>query len=358
MDDAKGGKFNQIVLDKWANIWTLTDQTVCRYDYRSKMRMSWNAADPDISADYFYALEPEDRGMGVAGAGVYCVLPYNTKLPDAKRDVQPYVTTVTTADSAYLIGTGGHVVTVPSEASTLELSLSTGEHVFADKVTFAYRLGKDGRWTTLEQGQNRVYLSRLAVGQTDVYVRAADRYGNWGTEKLCLTVDRQPAWYEAWWAILLYIFIDVVFLGFLIFVLQRIGKLHDLMELRDEVNISQVSLTPDDIRNEKYDSDFTRRLISTIEEHISDADYNVSRLAADIGVSRASLFRKTKAMTGKGPTEIIKEIRLKKAAIMLQEDSRATIADIAAKVGFATPQYFTKCFKDMFGKQPTQYRRQ
>lgn len=157
---------------------------------------------------------------------------------------------------------------------------------------------------------------------------------------------------------MLYILIGVVFLGVLIFVLQRIGRLHDLMELRDEVNIAQVSLTPDDIRNEKYDSDFTRRLISTIEEHISDADYNVSRLAADIGVSRASLFRKTKAMTGKGPTEIIKEIRLKKAAKMLQEDSRATIADIAAKVGFATPQYFTKCFKDMFGKQPTQYRRQ
>lgn len=358
MDDMRGRKFNQIAVDNWANIWTLTDQEVCRYDYRSKLRMSWSASDPDIGVDYFYALEPESRGMGVAGAGAYCVLPYNVKYADGKRVMPPYVTTVTTTDSTYLIGMGKQTVELPPEASALELSLSTGEHLFADKVTFAYRLGKKGDWTVLEQGRNRAYLSRLPVGETDFYVRVADRYGNWGAERLCLTIDRRPAWYEAWWAILLYILTGVVFVGVLIFVAKRIGRLHDLMELRDEMNIRQVSLTPDDISNERYDSDFTRKLIGTIEAHIGDADYNVGRLAIDMGMSRASLFRKAKAMTGKGPTDIIKEIRLKNAARLLQEDGKATIADIAAKVGFATPQYFTKCFKDMFGVQPNQYRRQ
>lgn len=139
---------------------------------------------------------------------------------------------------------------------------------------------------------------------------------------------------------------------------QEVCRYDYRSKLRDEMNIRQVSLTPDDISNEKYDSDFTRKLIDTIEAHIGDADYNVGRLATDMGMSRASLFRKTKAMTGKGPTDIIKEIRLKNAARLLQEDGKATIADIAAKVGFATPQYFTKCFKDMFGVQPNQYRRQ
>lgn len=74
-----------------------------------------------------------------------------------------------------------------------------------------------------------------------------------------------------------------------------------------------------------------------------------------MSMSRASLFSRTKTMTGGNPTNLIREVRLKKAAEMLQQDSKASVTDIAQKVGFSTSQYFARCFKKMFGMQPGQF---
>lgn len=357
MDDSKSASIKDIKVDDWGNVWTLTDHTACKLDTKTGLRMSWTADDPDVNVDFYSALVPERRGMGIACAGAYCVIPYNTITKTSNKDLIPMVTAVTTSDSIYFIGYGEQTLKVPSEVSSIEISLATGEHLFAKKVTFAYRLGKKGQWTTLEQGQNRVYINHLTSGRTEVYVRATDRFGNWSIDRLCLTIDKSTEWSWVMWAILICIIVGVSLGGLGVYVGKRIRRLKDLMELRDEMNIKQISLEPDDISAMKYGTDFMRKLLSIIEQHVGDTDYNVSLLAEDMNMSRASLFRKTKAMTGRNPTDMLKEIRLKKAAAMLQDTPHASISDIAAKVGFSSPQYFTKCFKDMFGVQPGQYRR-
>lgn len=294
--------------------------------------------------------------MGVCGAGAYCVLPYTSERGKADNKVFPSVTDVITADSTYFLGMGGQTVKIPANASSLVFSLSTPEHLYAGRVTFAYRLGKDGGWTTLEQGQNRVYLNRLPKGETELYVRATDRYGNWGKERLCLTVDRLPLWHETWWARALFVVAGVLVLALLLYIGKGIMRLRGLMRLRDDMSLKHVDIMPEDISNERWNSEFAQRLLHTIEEHLGDVDYNVTKLADDMSMSRASLFRRTKATTGGNPTDLIREVRLKKAAEMLQQDSKASVTDIAQKVGFSTPQYFARCFKKMFGMQPGQYR--
>ena len=68
-------------------------------------------------------------------------------------------------------------------------------------------------------------------------------------------------------------------------------------------------------------------------------------------IQRVQLYRKVKAMTGQSPVEILREARLRRADRLLATTEK-TIAEIAYEVGFSSPSYFTKCYKDFFGRAP------
>lgn len=356
LSDPNGNTIKQIEVDNTGCLWTLTDQTVTRYNPQTNACVRTTAADPDIRVDYFYRLEPEARGMGVAGAGAYCVLPAQAMSSEAVSRAVPFVTAVATADTTVLIGMGRREADVAARAPSVSVSMATGEHLFADKVSFAWRIGKSGAWTVLPQGSNQAVLGRLPKGDYDLYVKATDRFGNWGDPQLCITLHRLPAWWESWWAWLLYVVAAVAAVGGLVWLATRIWYLKRLQKLRSELNLRQVSINPEDVSAKRYDAEFNQKMVAAIEEHLGDPAYNVQWLAADMHTSRANLFRKCRALTGKNPTSLIREIRLKAAASMLSGDPGASVADIAAKVGFATPSYFTKCFKEMFGKLPNEYK--
>lgn len=72
-------------------------------------------------------------------------------------------------------------------------------------------------------------------------------------------------------------------------------------------------------------------------------------------MSRMNLYRKLQSLTGQSPSGFIRAIRLKKAAALLAGQGM-TVAEVADRVGFSTPSYFSKCFREMFGVLPTQYR--
>ena len=92
-----------------------------------------------------------------------------------------------------------------------------------------------------------------------------------------------------------------------------------------------------------------------VERHLDDTDYSVERLSADVGMSRMNLYRKLQSLTGQSPSGFVRTIRLKKAAALLAGHG-LTVAEVADRVGFSTPSYFSKCFKEMFGVLPTDYK--
>lgn len=103
----------------------------------------------------------------------------------------------------------------------------------------------------------------------------------------------------------------------------------------------------------KQESEFMKKFNKCVEEHLSNSDLSVEDLGSDMCLSRVQLYRKVKALTGKSPVEIIRETRLLRASQLLN-DSSLTISEIAYRVGFSSPSYFTKCYRDMFGKSPTE----
>lgn len=102
------------------------------------------------------------------------------------------------------------------------------------------------------------------------------------------------------------------------------------------------------------DSGFLNRLYAIIDKHLSDPDFGVEQLGERIGLSRVQLYRKTKTLCGYSPNELLRATRLKRAASLLASTEK-TIAEITYEVGFSSPSYFTKCYKEFFGENPAHF---
>ncbi len=105
---------------------------------------------------------------------------------------------------------------------------------------------------------------------------------------------------------------------------------------------------------ESMDQRLLKKAIEAVESNISDPVFGVDQLAREIGMSRTNLHRRVKAITGFGPSDLIRNIRLRKAAALLlhQADS---VSQISFKVGFEDHSYFSKSFKKQFGVPPSEY---
>ena len=101
---------------------------------------------------------------------------------------------------------------------------------------------------------------------------------------------------------------------------------------------------------------FISRFKSLVDERLSDSNLSVEDLAADMGLSRVQLYRKVKALTDSTPVDLLRKARLSRAQTLLQA-STLSVSEIAYQVGFASPSYFTKCYKDEFGTVPGEARK-
>ena len=100
---------------------------------------------------------------------------------------------------------------------------------------------------------------------------------------------------------------------------------------------------------------FAQQLNEAITKNMSNPNLKMDELGDELGLSRAQLYRKVKAITGQSPVELLRQMRLQKAYVMLGSTTK-TVAEIAFEVGFNTPGYFSKCFRDQYGKLPMDLR--
>ncbi|WP_256014404.1 response regulator transcription factor [Desertivirga xinjiangensis] len=99
---------------------------------------------------------------------------------------------------------------------------------------------------------------------------------------------------------------------------------------------------------------FLKKIISAVEEHISDTDFSVEGLSKKVGLSRSALYKKIKTITGHVPSEFIRQVRLKHAARLLIT-REYNISEIGYMVGFSSPSYFSRCFYQQFQVTPTEF---
>ena len=133
-----------------------------------------------------------------------------------------------------------------------------------------------------------------------------------------------------------------------------LSRIDNLIESRKKLNQTWSKGVEDDeignISNE-IDKSFLKQLRKIIQENLANSDLSVEQIGDEIGLSRVQLYRKVKALTGYSPVEIVRKARLTRARHLLQTTER-TVSEVVYAVGFSTPSYFSKCYKDEFGENP------
>ena len=127
-------------------------------------------------------------------------------------------------------------------------------------------------------------------------------------------------------------------------------KEKDLEEITDTSYPQAMEATP----LSSADADFIKKLDQIINENLSSEKLSIKYLTDTMAMSRASLYNKVKQITGLGVNEYINRLRIERSVYLLA-NTNLSISEISYEVGFSSPSYFTKCYKEQFGESPTDF---
>lgn len=136
-----------------------------------------------------------------------------------------------------------------------------------------------------------------------------------------------------------------------------ITRINNMIKQRQDLKASfhkHLDVTPSMVTITSIDEQFMKRCLTLIEENIGDSDYNVENLCNDLSMSRPSVYKKIKSLTGLSVVAFIRSIRMKRAAQLLMQDG-SSIKNVMYMVGFDNSSYFSTRFKKEFGCTPNEY---
>lgn len=274
--------------------------------------------------------------------------------------------------------------------NSLTLSFSTMDYARADGLHYEYRIGTDSIWQRLPMGVNTLTLSHLAPDTYPISVRAVT--GSSVSEELTFTVVVHPAWYASIYAKIVYCLLALLIM---VHYLRR-RRRAEQQRLRvqehihaaqmreiEEGNVKEVVQSPtvevqaketlEEERREKArqtveelvekptlqapDERLLERVMKVVNAHITDSDLSVEQIANEVGLSRSHLHRKMKELTGESTSDFVRNVRLKRAAYLL-EGGKHSIAEVMYACGFDSPPGFSTRFKNFYGVSPSEYMKE
>ena len=140
---------------------------------------------------------------------------------------------------------------------------------------------------------------------------------------------------------------------------QVIGNLLQAREKmkRRFLEPSAAGPSPEETTFTGADERFLRRFNELVDAHLGEAEFDVGAMASEMAMSRTSLYNKVKALTGLGVGQYVDSIKIRTACRLL-ETTDLGVAEIADRLGFGTPRYFSSHFKQVTGSTPLAWRRE
>lgn len=135
-------------------------------------------------------------------------------------------------------------------------------------------------------------------------------------------------------------------------------RIENFIANRERIRQKFKNMVDDDTANTHYsnpDEQFVQRCIEKVKENIAEENYDRERFARDMCMSGSSLYKKLHALTGLGVMAFINDIRLKEACRIMRANPSIAVNDLYVRVGYASPTYFRRLFKQQFGITPTEF---
>ena len=267
------------------------------------------------------------------------------------------------------------------EGRTVRIDFAAINLKSSRRTRYEYAIERDGDkrgWT--EVCGRSVMIADMEPGEYSLKVRSTDSQGRWRDNVRTMHISVPPVFMETTLAkaliMMAVLALILVALGTIRHVLRMNRQHKELLDAylsmldraKGEENKEGDSSEGNDKTTGNAETEETaepqkrvtddptmRRIMAFIEQHIGDSEVRMSDMAEAAATSLSGLSRKTRSMVGLTPAELLKSARLKRAGDMLRESS-APVADIALDCGFTDAKYFSKCFKQSFGKTPTEWR--
>ncbi len=242
---------------------------------------------------------------------------------------------------------------------------------YTDNSGICYRSRtNNGAWVYSGNKHSLTYYD-IQPGTYILEVQSTDHYGRWVDNTRKLTIIVKPYWYETLWVKLLGIFLLVVVISACTYTIFYVRELHRQRRELLKKYIDLLATTDDNKHTEEQESTmlsqdmpeanrwFLDKVKQYIDANISNADANIDDMAAFSAVSRSTLNRKLRSLMGITATQLLIEARMEKARKMLTAadglSERLSITEITYQCGYTDSRYFSRCFKQKYGKTPTEY---
>lgn len=367
-----GNQVNQIVADAYNHIWIDTNQKLIEFNPRNGSFRTYLTTDGSILLRRFLptaVCQAKDGNIYYWGGipGICMVTPSNG-LERKASAVKTKITDIKLQGESLIFGdrkssNSINRIELHPDDQNLEISFSSLNHRYASKIRYAYRLiGVDKAWVYVEGGKNSAFYNHLSKGTYTFQVKATDENGLWSKEVTELTIRRLPAFYETWWAYLFYVLIVMGVSGYSLYLyLKRVDRKNNEMwaDSKEMIKMriyldSKVNLPEPEFA--QLDKLLLEKAVKAVEDNLTEPDFDVTALADAMNMSRSTLTRKLKAITGRTPLDFIRNIKMKHARHML-EDKDKSVTEVAATLGYFNRKYFTTCFKEEFGMTPSEFQK-
>ena len=368
----KGDIINNITVDVYNHVWITTNQMIKEFNPRNGAYRSYSTRDKNflltrlLSKAVYYDRKGEIYFGGISG--IVSISP-TQQLESIPEQVTTHISDIKImGKSIWDDQLKQDPINTPIRLSpndqNLEIEFSSLDFHNLDQIRYAYRMvGIDNDWIYLNDRKNSAFYNRLDKGKYTFQVKATDKNGLWSNEVTEITIHRLPAWYETWWAYLFYTLLVMGIIGYSIYAyLKRMKRKNDekWADSAELVKMHQYLDTKDSISTSEFaeiDKLLLDRATKAVEEHLNEPEFNVVSLAEAMNMSRSTLSRKIKVITGKTPLDFIKDIKMQHACRML-ENKTATVADVITALGYSDYKNFTQSFKEAFGMSPGEYQKQ
>lgn len=363
-----GNQVNQIVADAYNHIWIDTNQKLIEFNPRNGSFRTYLTTDGSILLHRFLptaVCQAKDGNIYWGGIPGICMVTPSNGLERKASAVKTKITDIKLQGESLIFGdrkssNSINRIELHPDDQNLEISFSSLNHRYASKIRYAYRLiGVDKAWVYVEGGKNSAFYNHLSKGTYTFQVKATDENGLWSKEVTELTIRRLPAFYETWWA---YVLIVMGVSGYSLYLyLKRVDRKNNEMwaDSKEMIKMriyldSKVNLPePEFVQLDKL---LLEKAVKAVEDNLTEPDFDVTALADAMNMSRSTLTRKLKAITGRTPLDFIRNIKMKHARHML-EDKDKSVTEVAATLGYFNRKYFTTCFKEEFGMTPSEFQK-
>ena len=381
-----------IVEDHQGLLWITTNNGLSVYDPRQHTFINYEERDGLLCQRFYWnsAVKAPDgtvflgsvKGLTeVRGQNTDAVYPVHMSFTHLVVDNQE----ISASDNAILDCDISHAKKIRLHESNKSFALSFSTLSYAGQAQYyVCRLkGFEDEWTALKPGEHSVRYTSLKPG-TYVFEVKNSSEGGQESETISIEVEIAPYFWKSWWFMLLCLV--VLTIALLYFYHQHLAalrrqeaekllipikkvleesdapevlqkRIQNILHNQEHIKQSRHRSVETDKQQTKPAKSFMERATDILEHHYMDSQFDITEFADAMSMSKSLLAKRIKEETGQSTSQFIRNYRLSIAReLILENYANRNIMEIAYKVGFNDPKYFTRCFTQLYGTAPSTYK--